>query len=125
MALTLEPGGGGRMAAGTVPGMSSTPAPDAPPMAAARAALAASHRRLFATIDGLGEDGVRAPSRLPGWTVGHLLTHIARNADSLTRRMVAAARDEIGDQYPGGAAGRAAEIEAGAGRPAAELVADV
>ena len=65
------------------------------------------------------------PARLPGWTVGHLLAHVARNADSHTLRAEAAARDEVVDQYPGGFEGRAAEIEAGAARPAAEQVADL
>ena len=37
----------------------------------------------------------------------------------------AAARGEVAAQYPGGMAQREADIEAGAGRPAAELVADV
>jgi maleylpyruvate isomerase len=94
-------------------------------MASEQAALAASHRRLFAAIEGLPDDVARRPSRLPGWSVGHLLTHIARNADSATRRLAGAARDEIVDQYAGGPDGRVAEIEAGAGRPAAELVDDV
>jgi maleylpyruvate isomerase len=94
-------------------------------MAEEQAALAASHRRLIEAIAGLTDDVARRDSRLPGWTVGHVLTHVARNADSLVRRMEGAARREVVDQYAGGAAGRAAEIEAGAGRPAAELVADV
>ncbi len=54
-----------------------------------------------------------------------MLTHLARNADSHRRRVEGARRDEVVDQYPGGWEGRAAEIEAGAGRPASELVADV
>jgi maleylpyruvate isomerase len=95
------------------------------PTAAEQAALAASHRRLFAAIDGLADDAARRPSRLPGWSVGHVLTHLARNADSVTRRLAGAARGEVVDQYAGGPAGREAEIEAGAARPAAELVADV
>jgi maleylpyruvate isomerase len=94
-------------------------------MATEQAALAASHRRLFAAVDGLGDDVARRPSRLPGWSVGHVLTHLARNADGATRRLAGAARDEVVDQYAGGPEGRAAEIEAGAERPAAELVADV
>ena len=94
-------------------------------MAAAQATLEASHRRLFETIEGLPDDVARRPSRLPGWTVGHVLTHLARNADSMTRRLAGAARDEVVDQYPGGTEQRSGEIEAGAGRPAAELVADV
>ena len=32
-----------------------------------------------------GELDVAAPSRLPDWTVGHVLTHLARNADSIVR----------------------------------------
>jgi maleylpyruvate isomerase len=67
----------------------------------------------------------RRPSRLPGWSVGHLLTHIARNADSVVWRLEGAARGEVRDQYPGGLEQRAGDIEAGAGRPAAELVRDV
>ncbi|HST85622.1 MAG TPA: maleylpyruvate isomerase N-terminal domain-containing protein [Kineosporiaceae bacterium] len=84
-----------------------------------------AHQRLFERLEGLTDDAVRRPSLLPGWTVGHVLAHLARNADSVVRRLAGAARNEVVDQYPGGVAGRAAEIDAGAGRPAAELVADV
>jgi maleylpyruvate isomerase len=87
--------------------------------------LAAAHRRLLATLDGLDDATARRPSRLPGWSVGHLLTHVARNADGLVRRFEGARRGEIVDQYEGGLSGREAEIEAGAQRSAAELVADV
>jgi maleylpyruvate isomerase len=54
-----------------------------------------------------------------------VLSHIARNADSVVRRLQGAARGELLDQYPGGLTERAAHIEAGAGRGATELVADV
>ena len=84
-----------------------------------------SHIRLEQTIAGLTDDAARRPSCLPGWTVGHVLTHLARNADSHVRLLEAAARGAVADQYPGGDARRDADIEAGAGRPAAELVADV
>ena len=57
--------------------------------------------------------------------MGHVLTHIARNADSVVWRLEGAARGELRDQYPGGLEQRAGDIEAGAGRPAAELVDDV
>ena len=53
------------------------------------------------------------------------MTHVARNADSHVRRAEAAARGERVEQYAGGYAGRAAAIEAGAGRSAAELLDDV
>ena len=38
--------------------------------------------RLLATAGSLDADP-SAPSLLPGWTRGHVLTHVARNADSL------------------------------------------
>ena len=84
-----------------------------------------SHVRLAETLAGLTDDAVRRPSLLPGWTVGHVLTHLARNADSHVRLLEAAARGEVADQYAGGDAQRAADIEAGAGRPVADLVTDV
>ena len=81
--------------------------------------------KLLATIQGLDDDAVRRPSLLPRWTVGHVLTHIARNGDSVVRRLEGCVRSEVADQYEGGAEGRADEIEAGASRSAAELLDDV
>lgn len=66
-----------------------------------------------------------APTRLAGWTVGHLLTHVARNADSHRRMIEGAGRGEELDQYEGGVDGRNAGIDAGADRAIDELVADV
>lgn len=85
----------------------------------------ASHRRLLDAIRALTDDQAREPSLLPGWSKGHVLTHVARNADSVTRRLEAAAHDEVVDQYVGGREGRTADIEAGAGRSASQLRADV
>ena len=84
-----------------------------------------SHARLRETLAGLTDAEARRPSLLPGWTVGHVLTHLARNADSHVRMLEGACRGEVADQYPGGNEQRAADIEAEAGRPASELVADV
>ncbi len=84
-----------------------------------------AHQTLFDRITTLTDAQAWSASHLPDWTVGHVLTHVARNADSVIRRLEGAARGEVVDQYPGGYAGRAADITAGAGRPAAELVADV
>lgn len=56
--------------------------------------------------------------------MGHVLTHLARNADSLVGMLDAAARGEIADQYPS-AASRDADIAAGAERSASVLHADV
>jgi maleylpyruvate isomerase len=87
--------------------------------------LGDAHARLAVTVGRLTDAGVRQPSLLPGWTVGHVLAHLARNADSHVRMLRAAARGEVADQYPGGRDQRAADIAAGAGRPASELAADV
>lgn len=84
-----------------------------------------AHAAVAASIAELTDEVARRPSRLPGWSVGHVLTHLARNADSVVRRLEGAAARRVVDQYAGGAQGRAHDIEAGAARPAAELVADV
>jgi maleylpyruvate isomerase len=92
------------------------------------AGAAAAHQGLLAMLDGALADGrldPAAPSRLPDWTVGHVLTHLARNADSIVRVLEAAERGEVLDRYEGGGARRNAEIEAGHRRPAAEQVDDV
>jgi maleylpyruvate isomerase len=84
-----------------------------------------AQQALVDDLAGLTDDDARRPSRLPGWSVGHVLTHLARNGDSVVWRLEGAARGELRDQYPGGLAQRRADIEAGAPRAAAELVADV
>jgi len=85
----------------------------------------AAQGALLEDIADVDDDVVRRPSLLPGWTIGHVLTHVARNADSVVWRLEGAARGELRDQYPGGVEQRAGDIEAGAARPAAELVHDV
>jgi maleylpyruvate isomerase len=66
----------------------------------------------------------RRPSRLPGWTRGHIVTHFARNADGNRNMIEGVLAGEERAMYPGGEAGREADIEAGAGRPAAQLLED-
>jgi maleylpyruvate isomerase len=80
--------------------------------------------RLLATAGALTDPEVREPSLLPGWTRGHVLSHIARNADGLGRLLRWA---HTGTQIPmyASAQARDADIEAGAARAAAELAADV
>jgi maleylpyruvate isomerase len=80
--------------------------------------------RLRAGLDSLTEADAAHPSLCPGWTVGHVLTHIARNADALRRGAEGARRGEAVPMYDSVEA-RNDEIEAGAGRPMTELVADV
>lgn len=67
----------------------------------------------------LGDRPPGEPSQLPGWTLGHVLTHLARDADSHLRLLAGA------PQYPGGSDQRTAEIEAGADRPWDALLADL
>lgn len=85
----------------------------------------AAHRRLLDTVAGFTDADLARPSLLPDWTIGHVLAHLARNADSHVRMLEAGARGEVADQYVGGADGRAQEIERDAGRSAAETSADV
>ncbi|MFG3020275.1 maleylpyruvate isomerase family mycothiol-dependent enzyme [Streptomyces sp. NPDC048254] len=40
--------------------------------------------RLLTAVAKLDNASVARPSRLPDWTVGHVLAHLARNADALT-----------------------------------------
>jgi maleylpyruvate isomerase len=68
---------------------------------------------------------VRARSLCDGWTRGHVLTHIARNADGIADTLAGGLRGEQVARYPDGWAGRGAAIEAGASRSRAELVTDV
>lgn len=84
-----------------------------------------SQRELLTQLHDLDDAAAAAPSLLPGWSRGHVLTHIARNAEAVGRLAGGACRDEQVDMYPGGPDARATAIEAGAARPAAELVADV
>ena len=83
----------------------------------------AAHARLLASVEKLTDDQARSPSRLPGWTVGHVLTHLARNADSHTRRLGGALRGQDLPRYQQGQ--RDADIVEGAGRPAGEIVSDL
>ena len=88
-------------------------------------ACADSHAALIAGLAGLTDAQARQPSLLPDWSVGHVLTHIARNADGFSRMIEGARRGEIAAMYEHGIDGRRADIETGARRPVAELVADV
>ncbi|MEO8694768.1 MAG: maleylpyruvate isomerase family mycothiol-dependent enzyme [Acidimicrobiales bacterium] len=100
--------------------MSDAAAPTAD-MSGARAA----HQALLRSARKLRDADIARPSLLPDWTVGHVLTHLARNADGHCNMFDGAARGEVFDQYPGGRAQRAGEIEMGARRRATEIVDDL
>jgi maleylpyruvate isomerase len=80
--------------------------------------------RLLGTIGGLTDDDIRQASLLPGWTRGHVLTHIARTGDALCNLLRWARTGVPTPAYPSQQA-RDAAIETGAGRGVAELLADV
>ncbi|HEY5032696.1 MAG TPA: maleylpyruvate isomerase family mycothiol-dependent enzyme [Actinomycetes bacterium] len=86
--------------------------------------LAAAEERLLLAVSALDDGRSRAPSRLPGWSRGHLVTHLARNADGM-RNLVAWASTGVVTPMYASIESRAAGIDAGSGRPAAELVPDL
>ncbi|MFC0504633.1 maleylpyruvate isomerase family mycothiol-dependent enzyme [Micromonospora costi] len=77
--------------------------------------------RAAATFD---EADLAAGSLLPGWTRGHVLAHLARNADGFVNLLTAARTGEPRPMYDS-PAGRVAAIEAGADRPAAAHLDDL
>ncbi|MFF4257150.1 maleylpyruvate isomerase family mycothiol-dependent enzyme [Streptomyces sp. NPDC001663] len=81
-------------------------------------------RRLQQAVDALPSAAVAEPSALPGWTRGHLLTHLARNADALVN-LLTWARTGVRTPMYASPDQRATDIEAGSGRPLAEQAADV
>ncbi len=91
------------------------------------AGLQASTADLVLSLEPLGwsEREVAAPSLCTGWSRGHVLTHIARNADGIADTLAGALRGEIVNRYPDGWEARNAAIDAGAARPFAELATDV
>ncbi len=80
--------------------------------------------RLSGTVASLDDAAARQPSLLPGWSRGHVLTHIARNADGLANLLRWARTGTETPMYASSQA-RAAAIEAGSARPVAELAADL
>ena len=79
---------------------------------------------LLETTRGLDPGSVHHPSLCAGWTRGHVLTHVARNADGMVNLVTAVT---TGEQIPmyASAEARDADIEVGAGRPISEQVADL
>ncbi len=81
--------------------------------------------RLMRCVAQLTDDTVRSSSLLPGWTVGHVLTHLARNADAHARRLSGALGGHDVPKYQSGEQQRSTEIEDGATRSAGEIIADL
>jgi maleylpyruvate isomerase len=80
--------------------------------------------RVLTDVRALGDPDLRAPSALPDWSRGHVVAHLARNADGLANLLRSA---RTGDRRPMYASQeqRNTDIEDGARRSAAELTADL
>jgi maleylpyruvate isomerase len=78
--------------------------------------------RLLTTAQSLGP--LSEPSLCTGWTRGHVLTHVARNADGHLNLLTWARTGVETPMYPSPEA-REAGITAGADRPLAEQIADL
>jgi maleylpyruvate isomerase len=86
--------------------------------------IASATEQLLKTAGEFDDADVRQPSLLPGWSRGHVLTHIARNADGGTR-MLSWARTGVETPEYASKQVRAEEIEAGSRRAAKSLLVDV
>ena len=85
-----------------------------------------THERVRTALEGLRDEQVGEPSRLPGWSRGHVLAHLAALGEAMVRQWQNAYEDApVVPFYDGGPAGRDAAIEAGATASAAEHVARV
>ncbi|WP_188193851.1 maleylpyruvate isomerase N-terminal domain-containing protein [Nonomuraea sp. SYSU D8015] len=91
---------------------------------ALQAELASATNQLLATAASLSDADITAPSLLPGWTRGHVLAHVTRNADSHLNLLTWARTGVRTPQYPSLHA-RATEIEVAAAQPAARHLADL
>jgi maleylpyruvate isomerase len=76
-------------------------------------------------LDGFTDAQARADSVLPDWSRGHVVTHLAELARAFVRQVEVALAGRTAEVYEGGRPARDAAIEAKAGRPAAELRADL
>lgn len=85
------------------------------------AAVRAGHQQLISALAGLTDADARRVSALPGWSRGHVLTHLSHHAQAFTRQTREAQAGRQVEVYDGGRAGRDAAIEAGAGRSAQAL----
>jgi maleylpyruvate isomerase len=88
-------------------------------------AVDAATKALLATASRLSDADIGGASLCEGWTRGHVLAHISRNAEAVGRLVDWAVTGERQEMYPGGTEVRDADIEAGSGRDAATQLADL
>ncbi|MEG3637521.1 maleylpyruvate isomerase family mycothiol-dependent enzyme [Micromonospora palythoicola] len=80
--------------------------------------------RLLRTAATFDAADLAAPSLLAGWSRGHVLTHVCRNADGFVNLLTSARTGERIPMYASAAA-RTADIEAGAARASEEHLDDL
>ncbi|HEY1323569.1 MAG TPA: maleylpyruvate isomerase N-terminal domain-containing protein [Streptosporangiaceae bacterium] len=81
-------------------------------------------QRLLDTARIITDLDLRVPSMLPGWTRGHVLAHLARNADGMRNVLIGVRTGQDRPAYASAEA-REAGIEQDAGRRATEHAADL
>ncbi|SDO14676.1 maleylpyruvate isomerase family mycothiol-dependent enzyme [Lentzea jiangxiensis] len=79
---------------------------------------------LYETVEELDETAVRGASLLPGWSRGHVITHLARNADALVN-LLTWARTGVEHQAYTSRTDRDADIEEGSRRSLQVIRADL
>lgn len=75
---------------------------------------------LARAVDAMPDDAFRAPSALPGWSRAHVVAHVARNAEALTR-LATWARTGVETPMYADREERAAQIESSAQAPVETL----
>ncbi|MFT7838048.1 maleylpyruvate isomerase family mycothiol-dependent enzyme [Saccharothrix sp. BKS2] len=105
-------------------GQSGTVPDEAQDAAAGLAEVARATEALYGVVAELDQLDLRGPSLLPGWSRGHVVTHLARNADALVNLLTWA---KTGVEHPMylSRADRDADIEEGSGRLPQLLRADL
>jgi len=82
--------------------------------------MAEGHEYFLSCVKNISDRELDGPSRLPGWTGWHLLSHVGHNARALARLAHWAATGEQTPMYASPSA-RAEEIDLGARWPARQL----
>lgn len=100
----------------------NTPVP--PDRSAVQRWLESESNRLLVTVQALRQTDLTEDSSLPAWTLGHLLSHIARNADALCN-LLQWARTGIETPMYESKDQRNTDIDLGATRPGEVVLTDV
>ena len=101
----------------------SEPTPEAQ-LAGLRDLLTTATQRLLGSTIVVTDEEWARPCGLPGWSRGHLATHLARQADGFSR-LVGGVRSGVPHQMYASPEARAAEIEDGADRTGLALQTDL